>query len=140
MKKSFSLLVFSLALIIGCVGAQEGDRTPKLVSVQEAHRMIERDTSVLLLDVRTAAEFQGGRLAGAILIPVQQLEVRIEELRPYKDKTILVYCRTGNRSRLAAEILAKNGFKVFKMAGGIVKWSESNLPVVRENQIRNESR
>ena len=106
----------------------------KLISVEEADKIMGSDSSVLLLDVRTTQEYEGdsGHLANSILIPVQELERRVDELSPYKDKTIIAYCRTGNRSGRAASFLVRRGFSAMNMEGGIVKWNELKLPVVHE--------
>lgn len=105
----------------------------ELISPEETHA-VEADSNVILLDVRTPGEFDGesGHLANSLLIPVQELEQRVDELTQYKDKTIIAYCRTGNRSGTAAAILTKRGFKAKNMEGGIVKWNELKLPVVHE--------
>jgi len=107
--------------------------TYELISPEETHA-VEADSNVILLDVRTPGEFNGesGHLANTLLIPVQELEQRVDELSQYKDKTIIAYCRTGNRSGKAAAILTKKGFKAKNMEGGIVKWNELKLPVVHE--------
>ena len=106
----------------------------ELISPEETQKVIEADSNVVLLDVRTPAEFnsESGHLANTLLIPVQELEQRVDELAQYKDKTIIAYCRTGNRSGTAAAILSKKGFKAMNMTGGIVKWNELHLPVVHE--------
>ena len=86
--------------------------------------------NVILLDVRTPAEFNGtapdkfGRLAGAINIPVQELEKRITELKDYKDKEIVVYCSHSHRSPMASYMLMQNGFtKVTNMEYGMSEWN-----------------
>jgi len=106
----------------------------KVISVQDAKKMIGKDTNVVALDVRTPAEYNSetGHLANALLIPVQELEQRIAELAPYKGKTIVAYCRTGNRSGRAASLLSKKGFTAANMDGGIVKWNDAHYPVVKE--------
>ena len=85
--------------------------------------------NVLLLDVRTVAEFQGtaedkfGRLNGAINIPVQELEARMNELASWKDKQIVVYCSHSHRSPRASYLLSQNGFKhVTNLLGGMSVW------------------
>jgi rhodanese-related sulfurtransferase len=85
--------------------------------------------NVLLLDVRTAEEFNGaaadkfGRLAGAINIPVQQLDQRAEELKPYAGKEIIVYCSHSHRSPMATYMLMQKGFtKVTNMKKGMSEW------------------
>ena len=69
-----------------------------LINVQETHKRAVSDSTVLLLDVRTPSEFASGHIENSILIPVQELEQRIAELEPYRGKTIIAYCRSGNRS------------------------------------------
>jgi rhodanese-related sulfurtransferase len=85
--------------------------------------------NVLLLDVRTRAEFEGtaeekyGRLANAINIPVQELKTRMNELNAWKDKQIVVYCSHSHRSPRASYMLSQNGFnKVTNMLGGMSVW------------------
>ena len=96
--------------------------------------MLEKDDNVVLLDVRTVHEFQSetGHLRGAILIPLQELPVRVDELNGAREKTIIAYCRTGNRSGKAAAWLHQRGFRVLNMEGGIVHWNEESFPVVKE--------
>jgi rhodanese-related sulfurtransferase len=79
----------------------------------------------LVLDVRTRAEYDRGHLADAVLIPIQELDRRIVELRAYKQRDILVYCATGNRSTVASKILIDSGFeRVLNMRHGIAEWSK----------------
>jgi rhodanese-related sulfurtransferase len=95
---------------------------------------MRNDPSVVLLDVRTENEYRSdsGHLEHSLLIPVQELAHRIGELARYKTRTIIAYCRSGNRSGVAAAFLAKNGFTAMNMEGGMLKWNVENLPVVRE--------
>lgn len=104
------------------------------ISVEEAQKLIMHDSTVVVLDVRTPNEFTGEleHIAGAILIPVQELEGRIGELEQVKGKTVLAICRTGRRSAMAAEILSKHGFHALNVKGGMVKWNEKGLAVERE--------
>lgn len=78
----------------------------------------------LLLDVRTQGEFDAGNIEGALLIPFDELEERISEVEDYKEKTVLVYCRSGNRSSTASKTLIDNGFtKVYNLESGIGSWN-----------------
>ncbi|MEN3037574.1 MAG: rhodanese-like domain-containing protein [Candidatus Kryptonium sp.] len=91
----------------------------------EAQRKIEQNKKVLLLDVRTKEEFSEWHLKNAVNIPVQELEERLDELKKYKDFEIIVYCKGGVRSKIAGEILVKNGFKyVYNLSGGINEWKK----------------
>jgi len=106
----------------------------KGISPKDAGKMIATDKP-LILDVRTPSEHYAERIAGSTLIPLQQLADRIDELEAYKDKSILVYCRSGNRSIPASQILISNGFKkVYNMQYGIGGWTREKLPVERSQQ------
>jgi rhodanese-related sulfurtransferase len=101
------------------------------VSSQEAARMIET-RQPLILDVRTPREFAQGHLEKAQLIPVQDIARRLHEIAAYKDRDILIYCATGNRSTVASKILNDNGFqRVANLRHGIVQWARDQQPVVR---------
>lgn len=107
----------------------------KNISPRAASDLLQRDTNVVVLDVRTPEEYRSetGHLPNASLIPVQELEFRADELGKAKDKTILVYCRSGHRSARASDILSKKGFKILNLEGGILQWRKDSLAVVREN-------
>jgi rhodanese-related sulfurtransferase len=107
------------------------DMTPAQVD-----SLIAVDSTSVLLDVRTAPEFVGstGHLKGAVLIPVQELESRMNELEPYRGRTIVVYCRIGVRSRHATQIMRDWGFTAFNMTGGMLQWNAEKRPAVRENK------
>jgi len=88
---------------------------------------------VVLLDVREPGETAGGKIAKAIQIPVGALQTRIGELEKHKDKTLLVYCKTGARSGGACKELGKSGFdKVFSLNGGLMAWQEAHLPLSKK--------
>jgi len=99
------------------------------VTVTEGKQLIA-NLDPLILDVRTAREYEGGHLPGSLLIPVQEIQGRLAELKQYQDKPILVYCRTGNRSTVAAKVLVDNGFtNVVNLRRGIAKWQKAGFPV-----------
>lgn len=101
----------------------------KSINPQKAAEMIATEKP-FILDVRTPSEFYAERIVGAKLIPVQQLADRIGELDTLKNKPILVYCRSGNRSIPASQILIRNGFKkVYNMQHGITGWMKEKLPI-----------
>jgi rhodanese-related sulfurtransferase len=86
----------------------------------------------LVLDVRSPGEYQQGHLQGSVLIPVQELQKRVNELSAYKEREILVYCATGNRSTVASKILIDNGFQhITNLRHGIAGWARDNLPITR---------
>ena len=99
------------------------------VSAEEAARLIGTLNNLVILDVRTQEEYDIEHIQNAVLIPVQELENRIDKL--FKDETLLVYCRTGNRSQTAVNILEENGFtKIYNMNGGITAWKSAGYPTV----------
>jgi rhodanese-related sulfurtransferase len=132
-----TVLILSAAVLVTAIIAILSERGSRyrVVSVQEAHRRIGEDPAIVLLDVRTVAEYDGelGHLANALHIPVEELEERVDELSSYRDRDIIAYCRTGNRSGRAAEFLSRKGFSALNMAGGIIEWKKQHLPVVVEN-------
>lgn len=100
------------------------------LGVRQAYALLENEEgNVTLLDVRTQEEYdKDGRLNGALLIPVQLLEQNINRLEGLKDKKIVVYCRSGNRSVTASRILSGEGFHVYNVKGGISEWKAEGLP------------
>ena len=101
------------------------------VSSNSAYELIQ-NSKPLVLDVRTEAEYKRGHLENAVLIPVQQLQARLNELLSYKDQDILVYCATGNRSTVASKIMLDSGFtRIHNMRYGIYQWNKDKYPVVR---------
>jgi rhodanese-related sulfurtransferase len=133
MSKRTIALFIGIALLSGVLYVCAGGKT-NLITPSEVYALIKNDSTVVLLDVRTPTEFSSGtgHLAKAILIPVQELEQRVDELQKYKKQTIIVYCRTGHRSTSGTEILQKHGYNARNMEGGITRWKAEQLPVVTE--------
>lgn len=131
-SKTLALLLAVVA--VGCAeGAGGGSDGYKTVEPAEAKKMVDADTSIVVLDVRTPEEFtseETGHLERAILIPVGDLESRIGELERYRGRTIVTYCRSGSRSRRASEILARAGYTINMIDGGILEWKSVGLPTV----------
>ncbi|MCP4470292.1 MAG: rhodanese-like domain-containing protein [Gammaproteobacteria bacterium] len=88
---------------------------------------------VIVLDVREPSETAVGKISGAVQIPVGAVAKRIGELEKHKDKTLLVYCKTGARTSAACKDLSKNGFeKVYSLNGGLAAWQEAHLPISKK--------
>ena len=101
------------------------------LTAADASDMIQRQDP-LILDVRNDLEYKNGHLKDAMLIPVQELQRRVEELDTYKEREILVYCATGNRSTVASKVLIDHGFAhVFNLRHGIIDWWHRKLPVFK---------
>lgn len=99
------------------------------LSPQGASELID-DTSVTILDVRTIDEYKTGHIGRAIVIPVQELQERISEIEHMKNKKVLVYCRTGVRSKKALQILQQNGFsQLYHLEKGIRLWTQEGFKV-----------
>lgn len=124
-------IILSVSIVSGCLSSIKPSEKAEYVdvSVQKGREMIDTG-EVFLLDVRTQEEYNEGHIPGSTLIPVQELETRLNELP--QNKKILVYCRSGNRSATASEILIRNGFtQIFNMKGGITEWKNAGYEVVR---------
>ena len=101
------------------------------VNAAEGAKLIA-NVKPFVLDVRTAGEFADGHLAGAVLLPVQQLQGRLGELAAHRDDPVFVYCHSGNRSTVAAKLLVDSGFtNVTNLRKGISEWKASGQPLVR---------
>ncbi|MFW9878272.1 MAG: rhodanese-like domain-containing protein [Candidatus Thorarchaeota archaeon] len=104
------------------------------ISAQIAYEMINNNTqypSLIILDVREQWEYDENHLCSAILIPLDQINARINELEPYKDTEIIVYCRSDFRSTQASQNLANNHnfTKIYNMLGGINAWIDAGYSV-----------
>lgn len=121
MKKIIPFLM-ALLLLAGC-GAQSEESTYRQINAEEAAAMMEEESSYIILDVRTAQEYSEKHIPGAISIPNEAIGTEdIPEL-PDKEQLILVYCRSGNRSKQASEKLVKLGYTNIVEFGGINDWT-----------------
>ena len=92
------------------------------ITQEEAKRIMDENGEAVILDTREQEEFDAGHIPGAILIPYTEIDNKAEEVIPDKDSLILVYCRSGRRSKIAAESLVKLGYTNVKEFGGIIDW------------------
>jgi rhodanese-related sulfurtransferase len=126
MKKILTCLLATLGLTTAC-----GQQNYENADVNGFAELIA-DTSVVVLDVRTASEFAEGHIGRAINIDYYQSDFveKATETLP-KEKTIAIYCRSGRRSANAAEKLADKGYKLVNLKGGIIAWKDKNMPVTQ---------
>ena len=96
--------------------------TYEQITPAEAKAIMDTEQDYVIIDARTDAEFAQGHIEGAIMIPEYEIEARAEKEIPDKDKLILVYCRSGRRSKIAADALVKLGYTNVKEFGGIIDW------------------
>ena len=98
------------------------ENTYQQITPQEAKNIMDTETDYVIIDARTEEEFATGHIENAILIPEYEIAERAEEELPDKDALILVYCRSGRRSKIASEELVKLGYSNVKEFGGIIDW------------------
>lgn len=140
MKKIFLFfMVLCLVIMTGCVG--EDNKTTQTATIKEsevitmtenlgyeqitgeqAKKLMDTESDYVIIDARTTEEFNEGHIEGAILIPEYEIGDRAEAELPRKDQLILVYCRSGRRSKIAAQELVDLGYTNVKEFGGIIDW------------------
>lgn len=128
-KYALSLMLMAVCAIqvSGCGGNED----IVSVSASDFEKEMKAD-SVQLLDVRTPEEYAEGHIAGAININVQSGDfLKLAEKELSTDSTVLVYCRSGRRSMTAADRLAKMGYRIVNLKGGINEWKADGLPIVK---------
>lgn len=135
----FSLLLASVLLVSfgGCKAKEEAplsteasttkttemiNMTYEQISQDEAKRIMDTESDYIIIDARTQEEFDEGHIENAILIPEYEIQEKAPELIPDKNALILVYCRSGRRSKIASEALAELGYTNVKEFGGIIDW------------------
>lgn len=123
MKKLIFLLL-AVMMLVACGQDKENDQGAVYVNItaEEAKEIMDTEEGYVILDVREQDEYDAGHISGAILIPYTQIEAKANEMLPDKDQLILVYCRSGRRSKIAAEALAELGYTNIKEFGGIIDW------------------
>ena len=119
--KRMTPLLLSILLLAGC-GGNTADGAYQQITQEDAKEMMDTQ-EVIILDVREQAEYDSGHIPGAVLLPVGTIdETTAAEVIPEKDSTVLVYCRSGNRSKTASSTLAELGYTNIYEFGGINTW------------------
>ena len=124
-KAKFWILVSALSLILvlaACKAEKDEVVTYTQITAKEAKTIMGSGVECVIIDSRTESEFAEGHIEGAILIPEYEIAQRAEKELPDKDALILVYCRSGRRSKIASEELVKLGYTNVKEFGGIIDW------------------
>ena len=123
MKKSI-LILLAVLLLAACGQDKENDQEAVYVNItaEEAKQIMDSEEGYIILDVRTQEEYDQGHIPGAIVISHDEIEEKAEEMLTDKKQLILVYCRSGRRSKLAAEALVELGYTNIKEFGGIIDW------------------
>lgn len=125
------LLTLIVLLALAFAGAARAEDFARIEPQALAERLESADPSLLMLDVRTAAEFDAGHIPGAINVPHDVLGERIAELGPADERDVVVYCRSGRRSAIALEALKGAGFsRLSHLDGDYLRWSEEGRPLI----------
>ena len=110
-------------LLCACAGTKENKEAVYMnITAEEAKKIMDTESEYVILDVRTEEEFAQGHIPGAMLIPDYAIREEAEKALPDKDALILVYCRSGRRSKNAAQILLELGYTNIREFGGIIDW------------------
>ena len=126
----FAALATSLALLSGCTLSKTkadtaedmtGKAAYQKISTEDAYEMMVSQ-EVVIVDVRTPEEYDGGHIPNAILVPNESIGDDMPEALPDKEATLLIYCRSGRRSKEASEKLLKLGYKSIYEFGGVIDW------------------
>ena len=116
-------IILCLLGFAGCARQENAmENTYQQITAQEAKKIMDTETDYVIIDARTKEEFAAGHIENAILIPEYEIAERAEEELPDKAALILVYCRSGRRSKIASEELVKLGYTNVKEFGGIIDW------------------
>jgi len=119
-----ALIIAILLLIQNLMAGNKGNITPV-----QATEMINHDDAVVI-DVRPAADFAKGHIINAVNIPASNLQTQMKQMEKYKNKKIILSCRSGAQSAVACKQLGKQGYEnVYNLKGGILNWQSENLPV-----------
>lgn len=124
MKKPFMLVLLAALLLAGCGKQTENTQEAALmnITVEKAKKLMDSESGYVILDVRTEQEYAEGHIPGAILIPDYEISEKAESVLTDKDQLILVYCRSGRRSKNAASQLEEMGYTRIREFGGILDW------------------
>ena len=118
------MLLISLSLfgMTACDGENGKASTYEQITAEQAKTIMDAEKDYVIIDARTEEEFAEGHIENAILIPEYEIAERAEKELPDKEQVILVYCRSGRRSKIASEELVKLGYTNVKEFGGIIDW------------------
>ena len=116
------LISLSLFGMTACGGENGKISTYEQITAEQAKTIMDTEKDYVIIDARTEEEFSEGHIENAILIPEYEIKDRAEKELPDKEQLILVYCRSGRRSKIASEELVKLGYTNVKEFGGIIDW------------------
>lgn len=129
MKRIWIILAALFLMMFGMTGCRPAEQNEtgtgtaaEVITAEQAKEIMERNEDCVILDVRDQSEYEEGHIEGAILIPYTEIENRADEVLKDKDPLILVYCRSGRRSAIAAKCMTDMGYTNVKDFGGMIDW------------------
>lgn len=124
MNKIIPVLLAAVMLLCACGASPKSQQEAAVLNItaEEAKKLMDSERDYVILDVRTQEEYDQGHIPGAVLIPDYEIKQSAQDILPDKDQLILVYCRSGRRSKNAAQVLAELGYTNIKEFGGILDW------------------
>ena len=122
--KKLIILLLAVMMLTACGQDKENNQGAVYMNItaEEAKQIMDSEEGYIILDVRTREEYDQGHIPGAIVIPHEEIAEKAEDVLTDKDQLILVYCRSGRRSKIAAEALVELGYTNIKEFGGIIDW------------------
>ena len=122
--KKLVFLLLAVMMLTACGQDKENNQGAVYVNItaEEAKQIMDTEEGYIILDARTQEEYDEGHIPGAIVISHEEITEKAEEMLTDKDQLILVYCRSGRRSKIAAEALVELGYTNIKEFGGIIDW------------------
>lgn len=135
-KSPFNMMLFGGAVATGAMLLwpllMRPFRAGQEVGAFDAVQLINRKDAVII-DVRDVGEYEAGHIAGARHVPERQLADRLKELEKFRDRPVIVTCRSGTRSGVAVQVLRRNGFKeAVNLSGGIGAWEQAGMPLQKK--------
>ncbi len=124
-----SLLFGAFIIVSGLVIWDYLDNTKHHINTAQAINLMNQDNA-LILDIRSMADFNQGHIIHAKNIPLNSLKDQLHQIQKYKEKPVIVSCKTGAQSSMACKMLKENGFEqVYNLSGGMLSWQNANMPI-----------
>ena len=122
-RKIFSIVIILVIISIAYKSISNiKQESNHMITAKQVHEKLNKNENFTLLDVRTKEEYEQGRIPGSVLLPLDELERKSDQLLADKNEEIIIYCRSGVRSNTARKILVDKGYKKVYDLGGIIDW------------------